>query len=152
MASPGRFYGGSKVTAGHAVRLAEVTDGTSNTMLVVEMADKPNRWRAGSLHDDRTSDTTARPIVEGFSFGQWIAPNWNHLRAYTPDGKESFGNCAVNCSNAGSIYSFHPGYANVLMVDGSVRRVRAGLDEVLLVALVSIADGEFLSEADYLAQ
>lgn len=152
MASPGRHYGGSHVTAGHAVKLSEMSDGTSHSMLVVEMADKPNEWHAGKLHHDRTKQSIARPLVEGFSFGQWVAPNWNHLRAYSETGDKAFGRCAVNCSNSGSIYSFHDGYANVLMADGSVRRLRAGLDEEILVALVSIADGELISHSDYLAR
>lgn len=110
LASPGRYYGGSKITADHAVKLSEVTDGASNTLLIVEMADKPNQWRAGKLHEDRRSNEVARPLVEGFSFGQWVAPNWNHLRAYEKDGSKAFGPCAVNCSNSGSLYGFHSGY------------------------------------------
>lgn len=152
MASPGRFYGASMVTADRAVRLAEIADGPANSLLIVEMADKPNQWRAGKLHADELSDMVARPLVEGFSFGQWVAPNWNHLRAYTDDGAKAFGPCAVNCSNGASIYSFHAGGANAAFADGSVRRLRAGLDEDVLVALVSIADGELVALTDYVAK
>ncbi|MEW4453731.1 DUF1559 domain-containing protein [Bremerella sp. JC817] len=151
MASPGRHYGASNVTAGHAVRLNEITDGLANTFLVVEMADKPNGWRAGKLHDDKTADQTHRPLVDGFSFGQWIAPNWNHLRSYDQQGQNQFGDCAVNCSNEGSIYSFHPGKAYAAMADGSAMPIRAGLEQEVLIALVSIADGELIATEDFQA-
>ncbi|PQO33280.1 hypothetical protein C5Y96_10530 [Blastopirellula marina] len=151
MASPGRYYGGSKVTAGHSIKRSDITDGRANTFLVVEMADKPNEWRSGKLHAHKTDDKEHRPLVEGFSFGQWIAPNWNHLRSYDKDGRDQFGDCAVNCSNGGSIYGFHPQKANALMADGSVAALRAGLEQEVMVALVSIADGEFISAEDYQA-
>lgn len=151
MASPGRYYGGSKVTAGHAIKLSDITDGRANSFLVVEMADKPNEWRSGKLHAHKTADNEHRPLVEGFSFGQWIAPNWNHLRSYDEEGGDQFGVCAVNCSNGGSIYGFHPQKAHALMADGSVARLRAGLEQEVMVALVSIADGELISIKDYQA-
>jgi len=150
MASPGRYYGGSKVTADHAVKLNEITDGRSNSFMVVEMADKPNEWRVGKLHAHKTADEEHRPLVEGFSFGQWIAPNWNHLRSYDNDGRNQFGDCSVNCSNGGSLYGFHPQKAHALMADGSVTPLRAGLEQEVMVALVSIADGELISAEDYL--
>lgn len=150
MASPGRHYGGSNVTTGHAVRLADITDGTAHTMVFVEMADKPNQWRAGKLHDQQYGeDDSAKPIVDGYSFGQWVCPNWNHLRSYDEAGEKQFGPCGVNCSNSGSIYGFHPGWANVAMADGSVQRLRAGLEEEVMVALVSIADAEVITSEDY---
>ncbi|QDU99077.1 DUF1559 family PulG-like putative transporter [Lignipirellula cremea] len=152
MASPGRRYEGSGVTAGHAVKLSEITDGQANSLLIVEMADKPNSWRAGKLHEDRSQNADPQPLVEGYSIGQWVAPNWNHLRSYSADGATPFGPCSVNCSNSGSLYGFHQGYANAAFVDGSVRKIRAGLEEEVLVALVSIADRELLSAADYEAE
>ncbi len=152
MASPGRYYGGSQVTAGHAIKLSEITDGRANSFLVVEMADKPNEWRNGKLHAHKTNEKQHRPLVEGFSFGQWIAPNWNHLRSYDKDGGDQFGRCAVNCSNGGSIYGFHPQKAHAVMADGSVVALKAGLEQEVMVALVSIADGEFVSTDDFLAQ
>jgi len=126
------------------IRVTDIADGTSNTLLVVEMADKPNGWRAGKLAEERT-DKPQNPALSG----QWAAPNWNHLRSYSTDGKSQFGPCAVNCSNGASIYGFHDGGANALFVDGSVRFLRAGLSQELLVALVSIAGGEVLAPTDF---
>lgn len=126
------------------VRLTDIQDGTSNTLLVVEMADKPNAWRAGKLAEDRSD----RPQMPALS-GQWAAPNWNHLRSHSADGTTQFGPCAVNCSNQAGIYGFHDGGANVLFVDGSVRFLKAGMSQEMLIALVSIAGGELLSPNDF---
>ncbi len=126
------------------LRMPDIADGTSHTLLVVEMADKPNSWQAGKLADDR-SDKPQSPSING----QWAAPNWNHLRSHSADGKTPFGPCAVNCSNGAGIYSFHSGGANVLFVDGSVRFLKAGMSQELLVALVSYAGGEVLSPDDF---
>ncbi|TWT34176.1 DUF1559 family PulG-like putative transporter [Blastopirellula retiformator] len=149
LASPGRFYGASNVRAGHAVKLTEITDGLSNSALIVEMADKPNTWRAGKMFGEENSQYEGKPLVEGYSFGQWVAPNWNHLRSYDATGLNQFGECGVNCSNSGSIYGFHPGLANVALADGSVVPVRAGLSQEVMVALVSIADGELITADDF---
>lgn len=126
------------------LRLPDILDGTSHTLMIVEMADKPNSWQAGKLNEDR-SDKPQSPSING----QWGAPNWNHLRSFSVDGKTPFGPCAVNCSNGGSIYSFHSGGAHVLFVDGSVRFLKAGMSQELLVALVSYAGGEVLSPDDF---
>lgn len=147
-AVPGRYYGASQVTAANAVYSREISDGTSHTLLIVEMADKPHHWRAGKRapSDDDDEPVTA---AAGISHGQWIAPHWNHLRSHSDDGTTAFGPCGVNCSNGAGIYGFHQEGANVAMVDGSVRMLRNRLPQEILVALVSIADKELLSARDY---
>jgi prepilin-type processing-associated H-X9-DG protein len=126
------------------LRLPDIVDGTSQTLLVVEMADKPNSWRAGKLFEKKL-DKPQSPSLNG----QWAAPNWNHLRSYSTDGTTAFGPCAVNCSNGASLYGFHEEGANVLFVDGSVRMLKAGMSQELLIALVSYDKGELLSPEDY---
>lgn len=146
MAFPGRHYGASGVTAGQAVNVSEIIDGTSNTILIVEMADKPNSWRAGKLASNNVDPASPYPLISVFGFGNWAAPNWNHLRSYDFTGQTAFGPCSVNCSNGGSIYGFHPGGANVLLCDGSVQFLESGMSQELFVAMVSIADGEVVSD------
>ena len=126
------------------LRTADIQDGTGYTLLVVEMADKPNHWRTGKLDEDRSAKAQSTALN-----GQWAAPNWNHLRSYSADGKTVFGPCAVNCSNSASIYGFHDGGANCLFVDGSVKFLKAGMSQEMLIALVSIAGGEVLSADDF---
>ncbi len=148
MAYPGRFYGASNVTAKSAVRLPEIIDGTTHTFLVVEMADKPNSWKGGRLVGGQDPDDPPT-LLPGFSFGQWIGHNWNHLRSYDSKGENAFGPFAVNRSNGASLYSFHAGGANAVFTDGSVHFMSEGMVEEVLVALVSIADGELVNSGDY---
>lgn len=126
------------------LRVSDIVDGGSQTLFLVEMADKPNSWRNGKLAEDR-SDKPQQTALNG----QWAAPNWNHLRSYTSDGTKAFGPCAVNCSNGASLYGFHAEGANVLFVDGSVRLLKAGMSQELLIALVSYNGGEVLAPDDY---
>ena len=131
------------------IRRVDIKDGGSVTILIVEMADKPNQWRAGKLQADHSAkvyDATGKSIGNG----QWAAPNWNHLRSHSWDGTSQFGPCAVNCSNSAAIYGFHDGGANALFVDGSVRFLsQKKTTQELLIALVSIDGREPISPNDF---
>jgi prepilin-type processing-associated H-X9-DG protein len=124
-------------------RFADVTDGLSNTLCVVEIADKPNVWHGRGLFTDNSN--TVYTTVGGVA-GQWAAPNWNDLRGYSYDGTVAFGPCAVNCSNSASIYGFHPGGANVLLCDGSVQFLKVGINRDIVIRLVSTQEGEILGQ------
>lgn len=124
-------------------RFADITDGLSNTVCVVEIADKPNVWRVGKLFTDNSA--TVYTGVGNVN-GQWASPNWNDLRGYSQDGVTGFGVCAVNCSNGASVYSFHSGGANALFCDGSVQFFKSGMSRDVMVAIVSINEGEVNGE------
>jgi prepilin-type processing-associated H-X9-DG protein len=120
-------------------RIANISDGLSNTICVAEIADKPNVWHARSLFQDNSNTVyTCSNCVNG----QWAAPNWNDLRGYSYDGTVSFGLCVVNCSNSASVHAFHPSGANVLMCDGSVQFLKSGLSRDVMVRLVSTSEAD----------
>ena len=48
----------------------------------------------------------------------------------------------MNCTNKDEIYAFHPGGANFLFGDGSVRFLRSSLDVDTVIALVTRSGGE----------
>jgi prepilin-type processing-associated H-X9-DG protein/prepilin-type N-terminal cleavage/methylation domain-containing protein len=120
-------------------RLADVTDGTSNTLLIVEDAGRPKLWRAG------------RYCPGPFSFGGPWASSANavFLSGASADGTAPQGPCAVNCTNDRQIYSFHTGGANVLFADGSVHFLNAGIDIRVLARLATRAGGEPVTGDDY---
>lgn len=124
-------------------RTSDIRDGLSNTFCVVEITDKPNLWRLGRLITNN-----AATVYTGASSvnGQWAAPNWNDLRGYSYDGVTPFGPCVVNCSNGASVYSFHPGGANVLRCDGAVRFLSVGLPREIMIALVSVNERDVPGE------
>jgi prepilin-type processing-associated H-X9-DG protein/prepilin-type N-terminal cleavage/methylation domain-containing protein len=120
-------------------RLADISDGTSATLLVAEDAGRPELWRAGRL---------ARGA---FAFGGPWASSANPVVIWGAgdDGKTLLGSCAINCSNYHQPYSFHPDGANFLFADGSVHFLKAGLDLRVLVRLATRAGGEIIVGSDW---
>lgn len=121
------------------VRITDIGDGTSNTILLAEDAGRPNLWQAGKMGPDQK--------LEG-------GP-WNHykggiiLRGKVGDGTLSPGQCALNCTNDREIYAFHPGGANVAFADGSVHFLKVGMDIRILARLITRTGGEVVSADDF---
>jgi prepilin-type N-terminal cleavage/methylation domain-containing protein/prepilin-type processing-associated H-X9-DG protein len=113
-------------------RVSDITDGTSNTIMLAEDAGRPQLWRAGS-------QISGQPDVAG---GPWEAFFSGFIiRGSNPDG--SFpGPCAINCTNDRQVYSFHPGGANAAFADGSVHFLQKVMSIQVLAALVTRAGGE----------
>lgn len=132
------------VLKSQAVKLAEITDGLSNTILVVECAGRPSLYQKRRLVPDGAAPKTwsgtasvTRPFPTG---GVWASHNKGFLVAGSQnDGNTAIrpGTCLINCSNDNEIYSFHPGGANVLMSDGSVTFLSEAVALELVVAMVS---------------
>jgi prepilin-type processing-associated H-X9-DG protein len=120
-------------------RLADITDGTSQTILLTEDAGRPRLWQAGTAGPDQA--------LEG--------GDWDHykgsiiLRGSTSDGTANPGRCALNCNNDREVYAFHPGGANAVFVDGSVHFLKRGMDIRVLARLITRAGGEVVSEIDF---
>jgi prepilin-type N-terminal cleavage/methylation domain-containing protein/prepilin-type processing-associated H-X9-DG protein len=110
-------------------RVEQITDGTSNTFLLVETAGKPDVYLGGAVLPQLLNNVWAK--------GPTTLP---YLTGYQADGRDP-GPCVINCSNKG-MYSFHPGGANACLADGSVRFVSAGIDPAAFAALCTMAGGE----------
>lgn len=94
------------------VKMKEVTDGTSNTIMVAEVAGRPVKYT-------RNGATTSQ--VENF---MWADDDGQHsLHGATIDGVVNSGSCAINCTNDGEPFSFHTNGMNGLFGDGSVRYI-----------------------------
>jgi prepilin-type N-terminal cleavage/methylation domain-containing protein/prepilin-type processing-associated H-X9-DG protein len=125
-------------TPNHTRSIAEILDGTSNTILVAECAGRPQLWRAG------------RKVPNAWlSGGPWASRNQLWTRGSSADGTAFYGPCAVNCTNDRAVYSFHPGGANVAFADGSVRFLKAAIDIRVFARLVTRAGGEVVSDGDF---
>ena len=81
--------------------------------------------------------------------GPWASRGLLFGRGATQDGTAFYGSCAVNCTNDREVYSFHPGGANVVFADGSVRFLRADIGIRVFAALVTRAGGEVVSAGDF---
>ncbi|MFO0847874.1 MAG: DUF1559 domain-containing protein [Gemmataceae bacterium] len=118
---------------GTGARILDITDGTSNSILFAEMAGQPQQWTLGRRKGK------LQPT------GWATAGNGNmaiNLDGWKEDGSGPWGPRGVNCTNTHEIYSFHPGGANLVMADGSVRFVRASVAITTLAAWVTRAGGE----------
>ena len=128
------------VMTGRPCRLIEITDGTSQSLFVVEDGGRPNLWRMGSLRNGLASA------------GAWSDPNLEIAldgsdTLLTTNG-QGLGPCVMNCTNDNEMYSFHQGGANIAMVDGSVRFLRETISNTTFAALVTKAAGD-IPGADY---
>jgi prepilin-type N-terminal cleavage/methylation domain-containing protein/prepilin-type processing-associated H-X9-DG protein len=122
----------------HSRRLADISDGTSQTIMMGECAGRPQLWHAGK----EVTDTW-------LSGGPWASRNLLWCRGATHDGRAFYGECAINCTNDREVYSFHPAGANVVFADGSVHFLRADIGIRIFARLVTRAGGEVISDGDY---
>jgi prepilin-type N-terminal cleavage/methylation domain-containing protein/prepilin-type processing-associated H-X9-DG protein len=116
-------------------RITDVTDGSSNTLLLAEDAGRDQLWQMGK----KISDT-------GGGTGSWGNPgNTIALTGFDPATKTAPGPCAINCENNNEIYSFHTGGANAVFTDGSVRFLKATAPLQVVSDLITRAGNEVIS-------
>ena len=145
--------GGLKKNA--ITRMAEYTDGTSNTIMCVEDAARPQLFRVGKPSNDAGVPT----VKDGWG--------WADIQAgYSLDGTTADGmitgkaNCttgtcvlttavapyAVNMTNDSEMYSFHVGGSQVLMCDGTVRFLSQNIAASTLAAMATRGVGDIAGE------
>jgi prepilin-type processing-associated H-X9-DG protein len=128
--------------------ILNLKDGTSNTILLDEIAGKAEYYRAGV--DTGMQLSGQGPSVEGGLGGEggWgdATSGASELYGSTPDGTTNPGICGINCSNDLGLYSFHAGGANVLMADGSVQFKNNSTSITILAELVTAHGAEFANE------
>jgi prepilin-type N-terminal cleavage/methylation domain-containing protein/prepilin-type processing-associated H-X9-DG protein len=118
--------------------LNQITDGLSNTLLISELAGRPEDWIMGvqqPLEGERFPDW----------WGPWASYNSCIYKTWSADGTTAGGPCTINCSNSWGIYSFHKGGANAVFCDGSVQFLKVGLDRDVFAAIVTKSGGESFS-------
>ncbi len=119
-------------------RIPDITDGLSKTIMYAESAGRPFLYRRGKL---------IGPFPENrVNGGGWCRPASDmSIDGSSADGSTDVGPCAINCTNGMEMgtsfphpyyvtvgtsepYSFHPGGANIVMGDGSVRWINDSID------------------------
>jgi prepilin-type N-terminal cleavage/methylation domain-containing protein len=124
--------------ANHARRIADIIDGTSNTIMMAECAGRPQLWQGRRQVPNRW-----------LSGGPWASRNLLWGRGARPDGTAFLGKCAVNCTNDREVYSFHPTGANAVFAGGSVHFLKASIDIRVFARLVTRAGGEVVPDGDF---
>jgi prepilin-type N-terminal cleavage/methylation domain-containing protein/prepilin-type processing-associated H-X9-DG protein len=115
-------------------RPADVTDGLSQTITLVEDAGRPELWRMG------------RHIAGVAGNAGWADPSYEIALdgsdlLFTGAG-QGFGPCVMNCTNDNEAYSFHPRGANLLFADGAVRFTSQHVSNRTFAAFSTRAGGD----------
>jgi len=141
---------------------AGALDGTSNTIALGECSGRPWVFVANGRQLTSVSDPRYITIAAGGLFPNtavvdrqgtivWATPThgaWAHNNTYNVNTFNVGGNlgaigpCAVNCSDARGIYSFHSTGANAGIADGSVRFLSTTISPRILMALCTRRNGE----------
>ena len=138
-------------TAG--VRIAEIIDGTSNTILMGEnTAAGSQMWAMGKpvgrFCDGCASGSALRAMGPAWTDWQWSTGT--DVRCRSPGSihnvSESDGGCAINCLNYSNYYSFHVGGAHFAMADGTVRFISQNVNLETMARLVLFNDGNPVGE------
>lgn len=124
--------------------IADITDGTSNTILCVESAGRPYHYITGQR--------LVGMLVPGE--GRWADPNGNiKLKGCNPltgttSSTVALNTAAMNCDNSNKTYSFHAAGCNFSFGDGSVRFLNANLPVGVLGQLGTAGGGEVITDYD----
>jgi prepilin-type N-terminal cleavage/methylation domain-containing protein len=122
-------------------KMGSITDGTSNTMLLVEDAGRPFRYGRGGVKVGADRDGNGAAGAWGDQ-DSWFGVNG----ADGTSGTQGSGPIAVNGSSDNEVYSFHQAGAQVVMGDGSVRLLNNNISLAMLAALLSRQGGEVLAQ------
>ena len=126
-------------------KLSEITDGTSNTLLITEQAGRPNFYILGQQQASNAALSNAA------NWGPWASYQVFSVEVFGADGitKDGPGGpCTINCNNSQGVYSFHPGAAAAVYADGSVHTWSKSISPTALFGLVTIYGGEVSDGTD----
>ena len=133
-----------------APRIASVTDGTSNTIMVSEDAGRPQFWLNGRLIPDGTPTASLGIGESGTTIYTNEGSGWgwaDYNSEFYTDGDGSRQH--TNWSSNNEVYAFHPGGANHVFADGSVHFIKQSTAPSVFVSLISPAGGEVISSDTY---
>lgn len=132
--SDGMFYGNSKI------RMRDITDGTSNTLMVGEREAKSNTRRRDGIWvgTNGSKDNFFDSIGHGYA----IAPTGSSDAGIRVRTKINYDGTSENVAYS----SFHQGGAQFVLADGSVRFLSENMNEENFAWLGQRNDGQVLGE------
>jgi prepilin-type N-terminal cleavage/methylation domain-containing protein len=129
-------------TKGGTTRLTDITDGTSNTILVGEDAGRQQVYVSGAPVSPNA------PGQVGWTLNAaWADQNTKiTVHGAGPSGVPGTGCGVMNVVNVNEFYSFHTTGSNILRGDGSVVFVSTSMQPVVLASLITRANGEVVGD------
>ena len=125
------------------VKLTDISDGTSNTIMVGEDAGRHQVYANGVPVSPNAPGQAGWTLNAGWAdYNTYI-----RVRGYSGDGLVRDGGCCViNCNNVNQFYGFHSGGLNVLLGDGHVQFLQQSIAPGVLAAMVTRAGGEVFTQ------
>ena len=134
------------------LRLADVRDGTSQTLMIAEDAGRPVFWtRRGRGPDELSLDCGNYSVTGGRVRGAgWADPAMAiPVHGFDYDGLSCPGPCPINCTNNNEAFSFHPGGASAAFADGGVRFLSESISIGTYAALITRAGNETIAGGEF---
>lgn len=132
--------------------ITEISDGASNNFLVYESGERPKHYISrkviGLADVDSVTMCRNTSVKNGITSGAaWADPGGGSpVHGFNKNGTLCSGACVINCTNNQEAYSFHSGGMNASFAGGSVRYINEDINIVTFCALVTMADGEVISD------
>jgi prepilin-type processing-associated H-X9-DG protein len=147
-------------------KVSEITDGTSQTLMLAECAGRPGVWRSRmKIQDPASTIGTAKSYVTSDGWGWADTGNSGAVDGATADGSVVNGSkkatppayptcpagacpgtCFINCQTDSELFSFHTGGVMVLFADGHVTFLNESLGVNNLAALLTRSGSDFPGE------
>ncbi|WP_298868092.1 DUF1559 domain-containing protein, partial [uncultured Gimesia sp.] len=143
----GTFCNNGLLAPNDSFRMRDVTDGTSNTVIVAEQSGQVNNQDSRSNYYGGWSGITSSRKAPAITATVWGSGTTTVM--YSPNSfwNTSAGDEAYRTYGANTVLgSFHTGGTHVLLTDGAVRFISDNLDFSTLANLCSKADGQVLGE------
>jgi prepilin-type N-terminal cleavage/methylation domain-containing protein len=126
----------------------EIRDGTSNTILIAEVAGRPNLYQRNQKQATQTTFSGGGGWGDA-STGGFILVGSDPSGAFNPPPNSGFNTCLINCSNDTGLYSFHTGGAQVVLCDGSVHFLAKEVSAATVIFLVTRAGNNEIIIEDF---
>jgi prepilin-type N-terminal cleavage/methylation domain-containing protein len=140
-----------------------IVDGTSTTILAIELAGRPDLWVRGVKKTVpcclALCGSTGTKLNSKTNYGgcwmcldngsSWMqGSNFAGTSMHIPKGQPV---CIVNCVNMvdGGMYSFHPGSCGVLLCDGSAHMVSENISTTVFCRMVTIRGHEAVTDSGF---
>ncbi len=136
-------FGNSQEASG----IAQILDGTANTMLIGERVGGPDIYQKGVA----IPRTFMGGMLHGANGGGWgnflNGEHWLQGSLYDGTQGTNGGPCPINCSSlrGDGYYSFHPGGINVLLADGATRFISETVESFVFASMITRRKGESFS-------
>ena len=139
------------------ISIEQIIDGTSTTILTLEMAGRPDLWRRGQSVPISANQCGLTGSNPGGCWACWnngaqwiVGSNFDGTRA--PFVTHSKPVCFFNCANQAGynfIYSFHPGAGGVALCDGSARMLSENVSVLVMVNLFTFAGNQKVLDSQF---